>query len=406
MKKSFMDLNLISNTIGNFMYSIYPIILIFLINKFLNLESSGEFSNMFYLSAQLGTIASFGGRVPQLANIDDYYSFQDFFISKIVTTFIMVLVSIFFIYISDYSFNTIILLLIFVAFRALESFSDLIYGEYQLKNQLFYVGLFLTLKAISIIILFTFFLYYSSNIYLSSITIVIITCLLMLLEIRKLKPKLSFKGFRLIRIWEILRYQYPIFIIVFLFFLQMSLPRYVLSLVGNNKLAGIFNIIVIPSSFSSLLSIMIFQPRITQLIKLLKMKKYENYLKLVNRIIVQILVSSLFYALVLVIIGIDILSKVSGLDLSIYLKEIISLSFMASFGGIFYFLNYLLSILKEITKQILALVLVSTSSIFLAFVFFNSFSLQISVLFYTLPIVLVSIVFYIIHLNNIKAINN
>lgn len=379
------------NSLGSLLFSLLPFIITILLTRIDNIGTSGLFINLFYLSAQLGLISIFGGRVNQISDINSLINLEEFVLSRILTSIIMLIVGIVFSILSNYSSYVSTIFYLLLCYRIIESFSDLIYGEFQKNEKLYISGIFMSLKSVLNFFSFGIVFYFSKNLVLSTLVLFISSLTLLIFEILTLKHKFRFRAIFSVKICSLLAKQFPVFIIIFLFFIQMNFPRYLLSLSSSNETIGLFNVIALPSSFTILISVLIFQPKLIYLNSLIKNAHFNEYKKQIYIIISKISIISILYTLSLKFVFIRILSLFYNVDLSSYSTYILLVSFLSCFGGMFYFLNYQLSTFNEFKSQLLILISVSILSILVTSFVIGDFGILETSLLYSVPITLITI---------------
>lgn len=108
---------------------------LFLVSHLLNAEKSGLFVIALTIAQQLFPIGLFCTRQYQASDCNEQYSFQDYIGERVVTTGAMFLIGLLWALLGPYPLETRTTILLFVALKASESFSDVLGGRYQQQNR-------------------------------------------------------------------------------------------------------------------------------------------------------------------------------------------------------------------------------------------------------------------------------
>lgn len=167
------DKNFVWHTIGTTLNSFLSLFLLVNVTRINGLEASGNFSFIFTLTLILQLVSNFGGRIYQISDLKEEFSFQEYLGSRLKTTIISIILLMLGCFLFKFDNNLIILAAILMIFRIIETFSDVFYGEFQKKEHLNFVGVSLTLKSLLVLISFLIANLLTKNLYISSFSMVI-----------------------------------------------------------------------------------------------------------------------------------------------------------------------------------------------------------------------------------------
>ena len=134
------------------------IILSMIITRVTGVNEAGIISIAFAIGNLLVTIGKFGVRSYQVTDTQNNYTFADYFWLRIITTFMMVLVCIGYVFVNiwshNYTFIKAIVILSICGIYVFESIEDVFWGQYQKKGRLDIGGRIFSYRWILTIIVF------------------------------------------------------------------------------------------------------------------------------------------------------------------------------------------------------------------------------------------------------------
>lgn len=123
-----MKKNIIWNAVGSTISSFISLFLLVLVTRINGLETAGIFTYSFSTACLFYTIAVYYGRVYQVTDSENY-SDSDYIYNRITTCFLMLIISIFFAIIKQYSFYKTTILLLLCFFKSIEAFGECLYAS-------------------------------------------------------------------------------------------------------------------------------------------------------------------------------------------------------------------------------------------------------------------------------------
>lgn len=146
--------NFIWNTLGTGLNAFNSLFFMIIATRINGVEKAGVFSIAFSTACILYAIGLYAGRVYQVTEPDKKITNKDFIASRIITDIIMMVALIVFCIVRRYDTQKFIIFFLLTLYKALEAFSDVIYGVLQKHEKLDIVGKSLFWKSLLSIILF------------------------------------------------------------------------------------------------------------------------------------------------------------------------------------------------------------------------------------------------------------
>ncbi len=370
--------NFLWNVIGmtcNCFNSLFFMILITRINS---MDDAGIFTLSFSIACLVYYIGTYAGRVYQVTNVNDSITDSDFIIHRAITCVMMVFISLMYCFISGYSLYKFTVVILLCIYKSLEAFSDVLYGVVQKNNNLYQVGISLTIKSVFALILFVVVDIVTRNI-IYSILFAILTWILVIVlyDFKNVNYVSKFKlHFNISSLRDIFKNGFFVFIINFLSSYIVNAPKYALDGRASNELQAIFGIILMPATLISLGVQYFIQPFLEQLTSSFK----NNDKKAFNKVVIKLLfITSGLGVICLIgayILGIPVLSLVYGLELSAYLFELE----IIIFGSILFALSLILSSALITVRynfiQFIVFVITSVFGFFISIILITRFSID------------------------------
>ena len=370
--------NFLWNVIGmtcNCFNSLFFMILITRINS---MDDAGIFTLSFSIACLVYYIGTYAGRVYQVTNVNDSITDSDFIIHRAITCVMMVFISLMYCFISGYSLYKFTVVILLCIYKSLEAFSDVLYGVVQKNNNLYQVGISLTIKSVFALILFVVVDIVTRNIIYSILFAILAWILVIVLyDFKNVNHVSKFKlHFNISSLRDIFKNGFFVFIINFLSSYIVNAPKYALDGRASNELQAIFGIILMPATLISLGAQYFIQPFLEQLTSSFK----NNDKKAFNKVVIKLLfITSGLGVICLIgayILGIPVLSLVYGLELSAYLFELE----IIIFGSILFALSLILSSALITVRynfiQFIVFVITSVFGFFISIILITRFSID------------------------------
>lgn len=332
--------NFIWNMIGTTINAFNSLFFMIMATRINGIDDAGIFTFAFSTALLFNIIGVYSGRVYQVTDKTEATD-KDFIISKFITCFVMLIVSILFVLINNYSFykSSIILLLCFL--KMLEAFSETIYAIFQRKDNLYLTGISLTLK--SLINLFIFFIIdlLTHNLVIAIIGMIVTYGLIMIFyDYINIKKKIDIqKEYKKERIITILKKGFGAFIISFLTLYLINSSKYVIDYLLVEKYQTIFGILLMPATVILLFTQFIIHPFLNLITDCVHDKKYDELKKIIFKFLGVMILFGIVVIIVAYFLGIPVLELIYGISLNDYKKGFM----VIMVGGVLYGMSSILS---------------------------------------------------------------
>ena len=312
--------NFIWNTLGTGLNAFNSLFFMIIATRVNGIEQAGIFTIAFSSACILYAIGLYAGRVYQVTELNDKISDKDFIVNRILTCFSMIIFLILFCIFRKYDIEKAVIFLLLTIYKALEAFSDIIYGILQKHDKLDIVGKSLFLKSILSILLFLIIDLLIKNIIVAIISMIIICIIIIIFyDFRKVYKYIDFKQ----KInWEnvinILKKGFFVFAISFLGMYVVNAPKYSIDTYLTSDFQTIFGIIVMPATIMSLVAQFLIHPYLNQIVELYKTKNLKGLEKLILKILGIIGCFGVLATILGYLLGTQVLGLIYGIDLSMY----------------------------------------------------------------------------------------
>ncbi len=330
MKKN----EVIWNTLGSFLYSMFNAIILMICTRLNGIEIAGIFSICYATCCILNSIGDWGIRIYQVTDTNRKYKFEDYFYARVLAVFGMIVIGVIFTLISKYSDEKLFICIILILVRAVDNFSETFQSELQLNNRLDLAGKFLLLRNLIEIVTFLIVNILTKNIYLSFGSILCSSVIMLLgLDVRFVKKMITLKlKINKNKIYEILKECFPLAISTLISVYIINSVKYAIDNTGNNIMQTYFNILYMPTFVINLISILIIKPFLKPFGDYWNNREYENFIKIILKMISILIIITFGIILVSSLIGIPILNILYDVDLNQYKIHLIILLI----SGLFY----------------------------------------------------------------------
>lgn len=359
----------IFNTLGGFIYALNSVILLMIVVQTLGAMQGGIFSIAYTISQTVCIIGLFEMRVFQVID-NGKHLFQDFFLSRIFTSILMVLASVIWIIYNSYSVEKSLVIFLLCLYRLSDCFGDVIEGYYQQHNKLYLSGIFLAIRSGIPALIFAFSLIISSNLIISSLLLVFTSLfLLIIIDIFAIhfKEKEKLCGGSFSQAFSIIKFCFPLFLSTFFSTYILNAPKYAIDKYGDEQTQTFYSIIFMPSYMINLFSGFIFKPFLLDFVNLWAEKQLKQICRLVAKMTFIITLLTLSALLLGWFWGIPVLSAIYGVSSLISLRpQLFVILLGGGFCALSAFLYHLLVVLGEQKKIFISYFLVFLESLILS----------------------------------------
>lgn len=335
------------NILGSLANAGLSVIILMVVTRTLDNQKADIFSIAWAISQLMATIGCYQIRVLQATDVDEKFTFRQYFEFRIVTIVAMMICSCAYVYIKHYTVYKAIIIIIICGYRAVDSLADVFEGWFQQKERLDLAGRALFIRVVIAIVGGGICLVVMHDLLALSLMLLFIYVVgLLLYDIRyynKLKVLEKQKENQNNKwLQGLLVAGTPLFVNAYLLMDIMNTPKIVIdAVIMNGGLQNgsqtIFNILFMPASVLTLAYI-VFRPLLTKMAIEWTMGRIKNFLKIIGSIMCCLLGMSILIIGGSALLGIPVLSVLYAMDLTMYKKELL----LIILGGCFCTFSYVL----------------------------------------------------------------
>lgn len=360
-------------------------------------DDAGVFTFSFSLACILQVISNFGGRSYQVTEINPNINDSDFIYSKILCVAITIVVSCVYIIINTYNLFKIIIILILLIFRIVESFQDVFYGILQKKEQLYKVGISMLIKAIISTIGFLLIDAYTNNLILSTLWLPIsYTAIFVtydLLNIKKINFSLSKICYKNIK--SIIIGSFSVFLFTILTQYVMNASKFAIDGTLYDESQAIFGILIMPATLMVMFGQFIIQPFLTKFKNFIENKDFKNLSKLALKINCSLLLIGISVIIFCYFLGIPILNVIYNLKLDDYLIDLLLILLGSTFFALSYVISNILIALRKNTFQVIIYIIISFFTYFISNMLVNIHNIHGAIYSYLITMIMLFLFYFI-----------
>ena len=323
----------------------------------------GVFSIALAISQQLITIGLFQMRPFQVSDVDEAYSFSEYLVSRTLTVGLMVAAGAVWIVAGGVGHDKAVALLLLLALRAAESFSDVFEGRYQQFGRLDIASKGMFFKTLLPMGLFSGVLWATRDMLAALAWMALLNWLLLIAMDGLLLPsfaRLDLRG-SLRKQRRLLMACLPLAINAFLFIYLNNLSRYAIDRFLDERRMTEYNALFMPSFLVILLSSFVLRPALTHLARLSKTGDARGFRR---QIYVQLAWVAAFTAPTLLLVyawGAPALSLLYGIDLTPHRNALCLLIAGGALIAVYYVFQSALIILRRQTACLIGILLAAAA---------------------------------------------
>ena len=397
MKK---DKNFLWNMIGTTFNSFLSLFLLIIVTRINGIKISGSFSFIFTLTLILQMFSNYGGRIYQVSDYKNEFSFQEYLGSRVKTS---LLSAIFFIIIClfyKFDLSLSIVAISLMTLRLIETFSDVFYASFQKNNQLYKVGISLTLKSLLILVFFFILEILTKNIIISSLGLLFSSILVFIFyDLKNLRhiEKIKFEYNN--QVYDQSKY---IFMFGFVTQLILNVGRFIGMKTLSEIEIGYLGILMMIPTVMTLVSGFIIQPEIINLTKFYEKKKNIEFDKCLNNLSKTLIKFSMLCVILSITIGPFALKILYQLDFHEYRLAFVFLILAGTFNGITSIYSNALTIFRKTKEQFNILIITLIINFIFSYIFSICFNLNGVIISLLISMIIQTLLFYKTYIKTAK----
>ena len=340
------------NTVGFAAWGMVFPVLTIVVTWLAGVERAGMFSFAFVVANLLYIMGSYGVRTYQVSDIDEYHSFSDYQVARIVTCLCMLACGFIFCKVAGYADEMFTMCMGLVFYKCIDALGEAYEGRLQQADKLYLGGISLTVRSVAAFVLFTVALLVTGNLGIAAIasgigalaSFAFVTFPLTMFETERSMPPSAHS------ITTLLRECFPVFLALFLYAVVDNMPKFVMqgaALPYDNQLY--FNALYFPAQ-AILISVgMIYKPLLVKMANLWtdedRRQRFDIVIIAMFALIVAITVVGM---LIMGWIGIPVMSFMYGFDFA----PLTQLQFiMLAAGGVTAAIDFLYQVITILRRQ-------------------------------------------------------
>lgn len=398
--------NTVWNIIGTGINAFASLIFMIIVTRINDVYEAGVFSFAFSAATLFNVIGTYAGRIYQVTERKNI-SNKEFLINRVISCLIMYITAIIFVIIKNYELNKIIIIMLLCFWKMLEAFCDVIYAFLQKEDELYKVGITLTLKNIIGLSVFLLVDLITKNLIISIISFIIIYIIIMLFyDFVQCDIKRQIKGkIKKENILDIFKKGFPTFCVTFLNIYIINASKYAIDSIMTDNYQTIFGIIVMPATMMILLSQFMVHP----FLNIINNHVEKNDYKSINKFLFKITMILLGIAVIAIVfcyfIGIYILEFIYGISLIEY-NICLSIILIGSiFSALTSVIITVLIAMRYTLIQMIVYIINSVMAFIVSNILVSKYGIIGASINYSIIMIINCIMFYVIYYIIVKRIN-
>ena len=312
--------NFIWNILGTGFNAFNSLFFMIAVTRINGVNNAGIFTIAFSTACIIYIVGIYAGRIYQVTEPDKTITNKEYIINRIITTISMIFLVIIFSFMKGYTLFKSTIFLLLTIYKALEAFSDVIYGILQKNEKLEIVGKSLFFKSLISIVIFVIIDFITKNMIISVISIILVNLIIIFMyDLKNSNKYIDYKiQINKTNIIKIIKSGFFTFAISFLGMYVMNAPKYAIDSYLESNYQTIFGIIVMPATVIGLVAQFLIHPYLNRILVLYKEKNIKDLNKLILKLVIYILGIGSMASLLAYLMGTQVLGFIYGLDLSMY----------------------------------------------------------------------------------------
>ena len=349
------------NILGTSFNAFNSLFFMIVVTRINGVNEAGIFTIAFATACIIYMLGVYVGRIYQVTEPDKTITDKEYIVNRLITTISMIILVFIFCLIRKYdTFKTIIFLLL-TTFKALEAFSDVIYGILQKNEKLDMVGKSFFFKSLLSVMVFIIVDLITKNLITSIVSIILINLtIIFVYDIKNAKVFIDFgEKLKKSSIVKIFKSGFYTFAIAFLGVYLLNAPKYAIDSYLGNDLQTIFGIIVMPATVVGLVAQFLIHPYLNQILKFYENKDLKNLNKLTLKLILAIFVFGVISSILAYTLGPEVLGIIYGIDLSLYRVSLLIIIISATIYTIGVIYSSILTTIRDTFSQFIIYIILS-----------------------------------------------
>lgn len=369
--------NFIWNIIGTSFNAFNSLFFMIIVTRVNGTNDAGIFTLAFSTACILYYIGVYAGRIFQVTeneNIND----KEYIVNRIMSVILMILFSVLFVLIKRYDIYKSSIFIIICMYKALEAFSEVLFGILQKNDLLDKVGKSFFVKSVFSLIAFIIVNIIFKNIIIASLMIVLSNLIVIIvydiknvLEVIDKKEEIKLKN-----VFRIFKTGFFVFAISFLGIYIMNAPKYAIDDYLNENLQAIYGIIVMPATVVGLFGQFIIHPYLNKIVELYNENKIKDIKNMVKKLVLAIVGLGCICIIGAYLLGILVLELLYGIELSEYKINLVIIILASTLSVIGVIYSSVLTTIRKTFVQFVIYCIVTVLAIIASYVLTKQFEIN------------------------------
>lgn len=363
--------SIIWNAISGMLNAGQSAVILIFVSHNLGIFTAGTITIAYAIANLFLSMGKYGVRNYQVTDVEETYSFGEYFYSRIIVIVAVIMIQFFFltyeINTGAYSYEKAVVIFELTVLKLVDAFEDVYVGRYQQQGRLDVGAKIMAVRLMVSTIVICVLIYVGTGIHIAVLGGIVSSAFMDLYFLRETFHIANANVLKWSRsnVWKLLKECFPLCIGTTLAIYSGNVPKYFIDRYMDERTQAIFGYIMMPVFIIMLMNQFIYQPIVKEMAEFWKDTKKKNF----NQgIIKQCLITAILTIVVVVggiFIGLPVLSMMYHVDLSSFRKEFIVLLLGGGYYALAYYLTVPLTIINK--QQYIALsyiFIVFTSEIF------------------------------------------
>lgn len=341
--------NFLWNMIGSGIYSASSMLLSLIVIKIIGADSGGVFSIALTISQMLVYIAYFEMRTYLVTDANDEFKFEEYHTTKILLCILMLGISILYTVIKGYGNEKAVIVILVCYSRFLDGYADVYEAQFQKIGRLDIAGKSLAYRTSVYFVVLVGMLICSKDIIISLIVANIFGMIGVWICNIKIMHMIEtiHLSFDMAKVKKIVGKCFPLFIGVFCWTYILSASRMAIDGNMNSNYQSYYQIIFMPVSVINLFAGFVLRPLLPQMAEDYAKKELKKFKNVIFKILTGITGITVVCMAGAWLLGIPVLSILSGCDLKEYKGVLVFLLFAGGINSVSFTLYYVLTVMRK-----------------------------------------------------------
>lgn len=390
--------NFVWNMLGSTTNAFVSLFLLIFVTRINGIVDAGIFTFSFSTACMFQVIGLYAGRTYQVTDNNEKINDFDFIYNKIISVLLMLFFGLIFLFVKNYNIYKMCIMIFLFLYKAIEAYSEVLYGIIQKNNKLYKVGFSLFLKGFTNILVFFSVNLLTENVICSIISIIFLNIVIIIFyDYKQAKKHLIKKEkFNIYNILYIFKEGIWIFLLTLFTQYIINAQKYIIDATLSEEYQAIFGIILMPSTVMILCGQFLIYPFLNKMKDHLLNKKYGEITILTVQLSIYILVFSIIMNILSYFIGIPILQYIYGISLQNYKTSLVVVLSGATLFSITYIISTTLIALRKTFLQVIIYSITSIVTYFLSFFLIGRYGISGAFFSYLLSMIILIIQYILI----------